>query len=202
MPATEPVEEDNPVPLALTLASRQALARELSMEPDASAILERHASLEEGLAALVDGGHLDPAFRLLARMLSPAKSMLWAVLSHDVINQGDRAGDMMCEKARKALLDFALKPVTDTKAKAEVTGQALGGTHPLGLAASALSLLVDGKASLQAENSLPENCLFADLVGRSIWLMALGTAGDERKRATMAKVLAAKGVSLSLHRKP
>ena len=198
----EPEEEEKPRPLPLTLESRRALALDLEMIPEASAMLQRDRFLEKGLAALVDGGHLDTAFRLLARMLSPAKAMLWAILCHDDANPILTEGELPADVTRRALLAFARAPGEATRDAAERAGQALGWTEPLGMAASALSVLPNGKAILLDGEMNPETKLFADLVGRSILLVALGTPGGELARATKAKVLAAKGVSLALYRKP
>jgi hypothetical protein len=195
-------EEEKRRPMPLTLQSRRMLAGDLGMDPEASAILERHSFLEKGVADLVDEGCLDSAFRLLARMLSPAKSMLWAVICHDEGNPPQADGSLPVEVARTALLAFARDPGVQTKGAAETAGQALGATEPLGLAASALSFLQDEKSILAPGGKLPENGLFGDLVGRSVLLMALGTPGGERVRATKGRVLAAKGVSLALFRKP
>ena len=103
-------EDENQGLLPLTLDSRRAFASQLAMEPEGSAILERYPFLEEGLAALLDDGHMDAAFRLLGRMLSPAKSILWVVLSHDFADRNKASVSGESEKVRRALLAFAIEP--------------------------------------------------------------------------------------------
>lgn len=192
-------EDENQGLLPLTLDSRRAFASQLAMEPEGSAILERYPFLEEGLAALLDDGHMDAAFRLLGRMLSPAKSILWVVLSHDFADRNKASVSGESEKVRRALLAFAIEPQAGTKATAEIAGSALNGNHPLAIASGALALLGNCDDRTLVQPVSPETALFSDLIGRSVWLMALGAGGEERQQAIVAKRLAAKGVSLALY---
>lgn len=195
---SEPDEDRKPDPVPLTVASLQALARNAGLEPAAAKILESHAYLENGLAALLDNNHFDSAFRLVARMLTPAKAMLWVLLGHDILIAGGRGETPAELAARQAMLDFARKPGPDTMARFEKASQSVGGTHPFGLAASALNTVNDPFLRPSGGDVPFAPGLFSDLIGRAVWLISLSVPGDDRAKAVIAKELASRGVSLAL----
>jgi hypothetical protein len=198
MAISGPDNDEKPQPLALTLPSRQRLGLVLGAESDARSILEARPFLEEGLAALIDAGHLDPAFRLISRMLDTSGAILWVLLCFDRA-QGNQPEPNLQEKAaRSALLEFAKKPNPGTLASAESACRFLGGTHPLALAGSGLSLALDNR--LQPDGvavPFPSN-LFPDLIGQAIRLISLSVPGEPRFKRIFAKELASRGVTIAL----
>lgn len=189
----ETFSEENPSPVPLTLASRQRLAKDLQVGESATAILVKNQHLEGSFAELLDSGEVETAFRLIARMLKPAKAMIWLVMSHRFTNanQDRLVADEV--KAETALIEYARDSSPDKAATAESACRLLGGTHPLGLAGSSLSTLQN-----MLEGYSPFSCsIFPDLVARSVWLMSLSESRD-RERSVLSKELASRGVALAL----
>lgn len=182
-------------PRPLTLASRQALAMEAGLDRVAAGHLEKWPLLEQGFAALVDDGQWDPAYRLVARMLTPAKAILWLILCRDMLEEKAQAHPDNEDHCRSALLGYVKNPCPETKAAAQVACATLDGTHALAIAAGGLSLA--GEEVVGQAAPYPSG-LFADLVGRSVWLTSLSFVGDSREKCIFGKKLAACGVSLAL----
>jgi hypothetical protein len=196
MVESEPVERPTSIPL--TLASRQALAKSIGLDTDATSVLEREPCLEQALAALLDQGHADPALRLVARMLTPSEAALWVVLSHDQFLAQNPETDNRVMEAREGLLEFARNPDPNTQAKAETACQALGGTHPLAMVALSLCLASPrGNPQEAGAVGMPPT-VFPDLVGRAVLLIALSFPGDKREKEIQIKRSAGCGVSLAL----
>ena len=193
---TEPV--DRPTSIPLTLASRQALAKSIGLDADATSFFERQTCLEQALAALLDQGHADPALRLVARMLTPSEAALWVVLTHDQLLARNPDTDNRVMEAREALLEFARKPDPINQAKAETACQGLGGTHPLGMVALSLCLASPRGNQQEAGAVGMSPNLFPDLVGRAVLLIALSFPGDSRDKEIQIKRSAGYGVSLAL----
>ena len=189
----ETFAEENPGHVPLTLASRQRLAKDLQLGEPATAILVKNPHLEGSFAELLDTGEVETAFRLIARMLKPAKAMLWLVLSHRFTNASQDRQVADEGIAEVALIEYARNASPDRAAAAESACRLLGGTHPLGLAGSSLSTL----------QSMPEgynpfsSSLFPDLVARAVWLISLSESRD-RERLVLSKELASRGVALAL----
>lgn len=187
----EDEETGGPTPIATTLASRGRLAGDAGFSSGARALLEKHAPLEEGLAALLDADELDAAYRLIARMLPPNRAILWVVLALDRCGCLNPEG----EPARSALLGYVRKPEAGTRNAAENACLALESTHPLGLAGSALAM-IPPEQGIPGPISGPR--VFADLVGRAVWLALLSSGLEIRDRCILAKRLASFGVTLAL----
>ncbi len=188
--------ENNSHPMPLTLASRQAFARDTGLDPESWVILEKHVHLEEVLASLLDAGLAQSAFKIIARMLDPTKSMLWVVLAQDLV-EGE-ARPVARESARRALLKFINEASPDTAWAAEKACQILGGTDPFAIAVSGLALSNDKRLRPdQAQGDYPSG-LFSELVASAILLINLSLPGDEREKKLIAKKIASRGVTLAL----